>query len=104
MRSAQTSCLSSVTQVSFKLRHKLKLLLKCKFTSGFMTVFVCCFAFLHPEITKRQEIIRVKIQSKQDVNNQEVKTAILQQVGFILLILYILLLITAARPQVFIKL
>lgn len=49
-----------------------------------MPVFVCCFAFLFPEIPKRQQIIRVKIQSKLDVSSQEAKAAILEQVGLIL--------------------
>ncbi|KAK3505546.1 hypothetical protein QTP70_021812, partial [Hemibagrus guttatus] len=45
-----------------------------------MFVFECVFAFLHLVITEKQQIVKVKVRSNQDVNDPQVKVAILGQI------------------------
>lgn len=64
--------------------YRFKLLLYGKLKCLFMFVLVCAFAFLHPGIPGQKQIVRVKIQTNQDVKDTDVKAAILDQVGLIL--------------------
>lgn len=49
-----------------------------------MFVFVCVFAFLYPDLTGKKQIVRLKVQSNQDVNDPAVTLTILDQVGVVL--------------------